>query len=346
MRSVILKWAGMILLGGTAAGCGGSGGSSAAAAQDNMPLASATLLPSYAFTLSDTGTEADRLVATAQFEPSQPVDVTIDSRIEPTLGEYDFASGTVTLTAGAIAAESDFGAMVIDILGPVVLEPGRPPADVTIEITVGLEGLVRLRFMGGSVELERVAGGAVTVFTIDEFEGLLARRLSVPVWQHQSALGWIVIDLLRTLVARTADAVIQIDPELERMIAVDTECDLLSGMLPSGVLVQGMSRLTWLGSGVIETGDDFAWDHTSCWLAAPSGRGALLDGRINLRGLTGRTASERVVEIGFQSVNSLGGVLFEDLTLAVTRDTPSGTVLVPEQTFLLSNGIRLTFEEQ
>ncbi len=329
------------------AACGGSGsapGPSAPPAPAGPSLASAALPATYDFTLSDTGSEDDRLTATADFGDSGPVEVTIDSRIEPTLGHYDLTSRVVTFTAGAVAVESDFGAIVVDILGPIALEPGAAPANVGIELTMSLEGFVSLEFGAGTVDLQQ-ASGPVTTLSIDDFEGLLGRRLEVPVWQHQSALAWAALDLLRQLVIVAGDTVAEIGTDLESSISLDRQCEPIPATPPAGTVGQGMLRVTWLGSGDIRGGDDFSADYMDCWRAGPGNRGVLLGGRVDLRGLVGDVEAGVLVRVGFQTVDLLGGVLPDELTIAATRSTSPGVVSQVEPlTFEVANGIRLTFE--
>jgi hypothetical protein len=212
---------------------------------------------------------------------------------------------------------------------------------MTINLFVGL---VSVRFINGQVELLR-GSSAPVVLGFDEFEDLLQQQTSTPVWQHQTALGWVTLDLLRELITAQADAIAMIDQNLESTTVRDTMCDPFPGAPIPGALSQGMSRFNWLGSGRIQNGDSFAWEFTSCWLDTATNRDFLLDGRIDFRGLSTQLAGGSIRRIGFESVGTPGGMLFDDLDIIATVGSGISTVTVaPERSFTLDRGVRIFFE--
>ena len=304
----------------SACGGGGGGGGASAGGSTPTPISAAAFLPTYNFSLSDVGATTNRLVTQTSFGGATPIDVMIDFRIEPTIGQYTLADKSLIFDDAAIAVEGDFGPMVVDIVEPMHLAPGEAPSEVSLEVTVPLEGLVRLRFTSGMVEMQLGTGSAQTI-GFDEFEGLVGSQVFIPVWQRQSSLGWAALDLLRHLITASADSVQLIDFNLATSVSFDEMCDPFPGSPPAGALNQGMARLTWLGSGQIQTGDQFDWDFTSCWLDSPGDRDILLDGSVNLNGYTREATGGSVTRIGYASFNALvGGVFFDDLVIAGTTE--------------------------
>lgn len=332
------------LFGLAAAACGGGGGGGGSGR--SVAPVGAALLPDYDFSLSDAGDERNRLVATATFGGPAPIDVTIDFRIEPAVGRYEYASRTVVFEDGAIAVEGDYGPMVVDIVEPVTLAPGAIPDGVTVEVSAAFfQGVVSVTFSGGMVELAQ-AGASPVSMPFNEFEDLILSQTFIPVWQRQSSLAWAALDLLRQLVTASADSFALIGSDLESSIAVERFCDAFPGSPPPGAQVQGLSRLTWLGSGQIRNGDRFAWEFTSCWLDSPTGRDVLLDGRVDLNGYSATASGGSITRIGYDAAVTgvVPGLDFMGLGVSRTVESPAGVFQYASgQSFTLGNGLRVTF---
>ena len=306
----------------------------------------AALLPVYKFTLSDVGAPADRLsmdsIYVGQFESES----TADFRIEPTVGRYVLASKNVIFDDTAIAVETTFGPMVIDVFEPMELAPGKIPDNVSLTVAVTVEGNVHLTFRNGNVEFALENDPAETISFAD-FEALAVSTSQIPLWQRQSSVAWAVLDMLRQLVTAAADAAELINADLDPALMLEQSCDAFGAAPPPGALNQGMATLTWLGSGGIQNGDSFSWDFTSCWRSSNGTRGVLLDGRAELKGYTLTTSNGSVTRVGFEADDNFrGGLLFDQLAYAGTLEVAPDMHVVPEQqSYILGGGIRIIFSE-
>ena len=334
------------------AACSGGGGGGGAGGNNGgvvaPPINDASFLPVYNFTISDVGTELDWLTIDAIYTADFITDkiITTDFRIEPVVGQYTLATQTVVFENAAIAVETTFGALVIDIIEPLRLEPGQVPNNVSFAVDVALEGRSLVEFIDGNVELVRV-NGTPEVIDFATFEALARGGLTFPLWQQQSSVAWAVLDLFRQVITATADSLLLINDDLESTSTVEQFCDTFTGPPPAGALNQGMATLTWLGSGEIANADRFSWEFVSCWLNPPGDRGALLNGRANLDGYSITAGNNVITRIGYESFDSIkGGVFFDNLVFSGTVESSPMTIdLAEEKTYTMSGGLRIIFEQ-
>lgn len=336
---------GIVLVVLAACGGGGSGGGTPTSNDGTRAaLGNAALVERYGFTLSDAGADSSRLRLRSTFGRGDTSDVIVDFRIEPAVGTYSFEEGTLVYENAAIAVTTTFGSIVVDIIEPLVLGRGDIPDDVTFTADISLEGHVEITIANALVTMDR--GGLRVTLPFDEFESLIATPLTTPLWQHQSSMAWAVLDLLRNLVAATADALPLINDALAASTAITENCDAFPSAPPAGALARGAATLTWLGSGTISTGDRFTRDFTSCWIDTGTARTGMLEGRMRLEGLVRTTAGSSITQIGFRTLEGLpmGGIFFDDLRLIAIRTTTTGHVAFAPHDYMLGNGLRITFD--
>jgi hypothetical protein len=334
----------VLLLSGALPACGGSGGGDAAGVV-SPPVTPAALQPEYQFTVSDAGNQSQWLKIESTFGNALAQEVTIDFRIEPFVGRFNYAEQSTLVQSGAVAVTSTFGPIVVDIQEPILLISGSPPANVQFAADITLEGHVDISIANDVVTLERPGQTPVTM-SFRDFESLVSQQSSAPLWLHQSSMAWASLHLLHSLVTLNANVLVNIDRELEENGVADVACDAFDAAPPAPALAQGLSRLTWLGSGQFRTADRFAWDFTSCWLDSDRSRTAIFDGTVRLDGYSTSSAAGMITRIGFQSFdNAPGGIFFENLAMdSIRENSPLVYSRYVPHSFILSGGIRLIFD--
>ena len=120
-------------------------------------------------------------------------------------------------------------------------------------------------------------------------------------------------------------------------------CDAFTGTPPAGVLAQGETTFTWLGSGSIPLGgDDFQWAFTDCWFDDLGDTDdQLVNGSIDLNNfIEVLDAQFNLIGTGFDEV------IFNGLTIAQTEENTAGIFTIdPNNTIAVSGGFDLAFVE-
>lgn len=189
-------------------------------------------------------------------------------------------------------------------------------------------------------------GGVPVAYTWGAFEDLLEDD-TAELWQRRASLGANAFTFIYDLFFEVADAL----DELEAVTLnnpVVTACDMFPGSPPAGVIAQGETSITWLGSGELMDGDDFEWTFTQCWTDDPfDDTDGLLDGSISLQDYTETvdTDSNTLFEIGFGSLgDGPGGVVF-DLAVSETEEDNGVFTIAPEDVIVVAGGFVMIIQQ-
>ena len=329
---------GMLLVGG----CGGGGEDEDPGAGGGGPVA---LLPVYDIQIVNVSGNFDLFGFAFTDALGNDLAVSMDFSTGALRGSYTLASDDITLNSAGFTALTFLGSMRIEINDDITLDAGALPGSGTFEVRVGADSIV-VTLSDSQVDLS-LNGGASVLLSWDEFDSLLG-SLANELWQRQASLAWAVIDVMRGMINLTVEGLRLIDDPLESAGSVERMCDSFPGMPPAGALNQGMSTLTWLGSGEITNGDGFDWNFVSCWLDGGASDDFLIDGVVGLVGYSESIANNTLVSIGLESFEGLppGGVIFNDVRSGITQESTPGTFIVPpENNFIFSGGFSPLFSE-
>lgn len=237
----------------------------------------------------------------------------------------------------AVSVDSDLGLPFLGtfdigvILGTFSV-PGAAPTAGRLEITAPFE-TVSLEFVAGGVEL-RFGGAAPIYFAREDLENLIEND-AAPGWQRRAALAVGILEFSLAQAFAVTEALNLIDEQLAGVNPLVAACDAFGGPPPAGVLAQGESTFTWMGSGSVPAdGDSFQWAFTDCWYDDPTHPlDRLVNGSIDLLGYVEIIDAEfRLVGSGFDEVN------FDNLVVAATEENPSGVFSIDSGNTITVNG--------
>lgn len=317
------------------------------------------VLPAYDYSISSLSGVATSLSASVPLPGGGAAAISIDLGTGLT-GSVDTAvdkSGNIALLQRQIAAGSSLridsdagqqpllGSFRVDVASDLQFSAHDPPSAGGLDIVAGAD-TVHAAIGDSGVDLG-LNGAAPVSFTWDGVRALWADT-TAPDWQRRASLGLALLDLVYVQAAGAVDALNAIDAGTANDYPLRSDCDAFNQMPPFGVLVQGSSTLTWLGSGSVRSGDDFHWNFVDCWRKeAVASR--LLNGGVDLRGYT-RIVDDNhdYTRLGFEpSGAGDGGMIFDGLTVdRVHKDGLGRFIVDPEQRFTLSGGFAVVFSAQ
>ncbi len=198
-----------------------------------------------------------------------------------------------------------------------------------------------VHFLADGVELRSLGG--VEQYTWEEFMALLYDEQAAP-WARQASLAVGVIEFLVEQFFNVADILDDLELVTLNNPYVET-CDMFTLGPPQGVLAQGELTITWLGSGELSDGDDFAWAFTNCWSQDDE---ELLDGTVTLEDYTESVDFNTGVlfNIGFGGLGAgaPGGVIY-DLTFSETVEGQGVWTIPADGVVTVSGGFVLNIQQ-
>ncbi len=247
----------------------------------------------------------------------------------------------------------------------VVSSDGTTPLDATLSVTVDAdiaanvdeaptsgalsvltpEGVVGVNINGGDVVMT-LNGAAAVSYTWSQFEDLLEEE-TAPVWQRQASLAANALGLVYELFVLIAERLDELEAVTLNNPTV-ASCDMFTGTPPLGVMAQGETGITWLGSGQLSDDDDFLWEFTDCWLDDPlDDTDSLFDGSIDLQDYTETvdTNTNTLFEIGFGSISGRPGGIIFDLEVSETEEANGAFTIAPEDVFTLTGGFAMIIQQ-
>lgn len=326
------------------AGCGGDGGSDGALVMDDDDV---VILPTYGYQISalpgvgpltvSIPDEGGLRIISLNFGNTLngEINVSVDLNNNATPIDYSLQTPS-TMTVDTDVGAPFLGAFDIEVTEDLQFLVGDPPTSGMIEVVTATETVVLQPFDGGL--LLRFNGAAPVTLTWDELENFLDDDLAID-WQRRAALAAEVLEFVFLQFFSVTETLNFIDDQLVTLSPLEVPCDAFTGSPPEGVLAQGQSTFTWLGSGSIPIGgDDFLWSFTDCWLDdVGDAADQLINGSIDLNNyIEVIDAQFRLIGTGFDEV------IFNNLTIASTEENPLGVFnIVPNDTITISGGFDL-----
>lgn len=326
------------------AGCGGDGGSDGALVTDDDDV---VILPTYGYQISalpgvgpltvSIPDEGGLRIISLNFGNTLngEINVSVDLNNNATPIDYSLQTPS-TMTVDTDVGAPFLGAFDIEVTEDLQFLVGDPPTSGMIEVVTATETVVLQPFDGGL--LLRFNGAAPVTLTWDELENFLDDDLAID-WQRRAALAAEVLEFVFLQFFSVTETLNFIDDQLVTLSPLEVPCDAFTGSPPEGVLAQGQSTFTWLGSGSIPIGgDDFLWSFTDCWLDdVGDAADQLINGSIDLNNyIEVIDAQFRLIGTGFDEV------IFNNLTIASTEENPLGVFnIVPNDTITISGGFDL-----
>ena len=222
---------------------------------------------------------------------------------------------------------------------------GEDPNSGVFEVRTATETVTVTIFDTG-VEISLNLGMPIA-YTWDDFTDILDDDTK-DTWQRRASLAAGAYELIYELALGVADSL----DELETVVLTNPivePCDMFTGIQPDGVLAQGETTITWLGSGEVKPGDSFEWRFADCWSDDPSDdTDELIGGVIRLENYreTIDWNTNFLFEIGFGSLgNGPGGVFFDDLKISETQEDMGVFTIDPEDDLLVNGGFVLIFQQ-
>lgn len=329
---------------GPAGGGGGNG--------DDEPV---VILPNYSFFL---GNRVDGNLLTANVGGDLNVTMDIFGLLASSLDLDVSADNSVTFLSYTVRAGNEFDLAVTSETGSPLA--GNFTVDITEDafavvdeqptsgaLTVFVAGdRIDVAFGSTSVQLS-LNGGTPVDIAWDVFEDLLEDEAG-EVWQRRASLAANAVGFIYELFFTVADVLEELEAVTQNNPTV-APCDPFTGSPPEGVLAQGETSLTWLGSGELSDGDDFDWRFTQCWNDDPfDSVDGLLDGTISMQEYSEIIDFNTNVlfEIGFGGLgrNSPGGVVF-DMTVSETVEQAGVFSIPPEDVIVVTGGFVMIIQE-
>jgi hypothetical protein len=259
------------------------------------------------------------------------VNVDVDFNNDITIIDYSLDQFS-TMSVDSDRGSPFLGTFDIEVVEGILFAAGTPPTVGRLEITAPFE-TVLLEFVIGGIELR--FGGAAPIFFTREGLEILIDDDAAPGWQRRSALAVGVLEFILDQAFAVTEALNLIDEQLVSVNPLVLPCDAFTGSPPAGVLTEGESTFTWMGSGSAPAGgDSFRWAFTDCWFDDPTDPfDQLINGSIDLLDYVEVIDAEfRLVGIGFDAVS------FDNLTFAETEENPSGVFLINSASTITVNG--------
>ena len=325
--------------------CGGNGGGGGGIdTTDEI-----TILPSYGYQISASPTGGPLTVSIP--DPQGMLMLTLDfgNTLNGDINITVDANNLFTVTdltlqmLSSIAVDSDvgvqfLGSFTIEVTEDMTLLPGSPPDSGAFNVVTATETITLQAFANG-VEI-RLDGGLPVTLTWDEL-GNFVFDDQVLDWQRRAALAAEILEFTFIQFLTLTETLNWVDDELATINPLVAPCDAFTGSPPAGVLAQGESTFTWMGSGSVPVGgDDFAWNFTDCWFDdVGDTEDQLLNGSVSLN---------TYIEVIDAQLNLIGSgydeVIYNNLTVIETIENVTGTFTIdPDATIIINGGLDLAF---
>lgn len=340
---------GVLSIVATGGGSGGNG-SNGGDFDDDGPV---NIMPTYNFFL--TNLPGDNLL-TAVVGGELTVSIDIDGLFANRLDLAVDVNNNVTLLSYIARTSSGFDLLVSS--GGVSPLDGSVSVILTEDIsgTVGdapISGAFNVIIPGETVTVNIIAtgvqislnGGVAVEYTWDEFEALFEDDVQ-ETWQRRASLASAAFEFMYELFFTVTDALDEL--ELVTLSNPTTAmCDMFTGSPPAGVLAQGNTTITWLGSGELADGDDFDWRFNQCWFDdATDIIDELVDGVITLENYTESvdSSTNTLFEIGFGGLSGQPGGVSFDLTISDTVEDQGIFTIPLEDVIEVSGGFAMIIQ--
>ncbi len=312
---------------------GGGGGGGFDGGDDTAP----TTLDVYDFALFNSAGTPNPLTLGITVE-GETYAIRVDFGQDSLNGSYTVASGDYTVSGGStFRVDTDLAAPLLGFFDVTIIEDigfgadGDFPDAGVWEVSYGIDTIraTVVDLPSPGVEL-RLNNGEPEFYDWATFEEIGDLNDTFPEWQQVAAGALLVLGIALEQADLVVGVLELIDDELAAAPLVRS-CDAFTGSPPAGVLAQGESVLTWLGSGEVSPGDDFNWSFEDCWLDdATDDIDVLLRGSLRLSNWTEVVDDQnRLVRIGFEPFEGQGGVEFDALSIEETVEAPPGTFSIP-----------------
>jgi len=330
----------------TGGGSDGDGGSGGGGGDVDPPL---NILPTYNFFLTNlvgdallTVSVGDMYTVSVDVAGLFPgsVDLGVDAANNVTFLSYIARqSARFDLTVSSIGEsplDGTFAVTVTEDMGAMV---GDAPGSGAFSVVIPAETVV-VSILGDFVQLS-LNGGDPVDYTWDEFTDLIDDETQ-ETWQRRAALAAGSFEFMLDLFFSVADTLDDLEAVTFNNPLVEV-CDMFTGSPPEGVLAQGDTTVTWLGSGELSPGDDFDWQFNQCWTDSTY---ELLDGVVNLEDYTETidSVTGTLFEIGFGGLSGEpGGVVF-NLTIAETVEDQGVFTIPPDDVIIVTGGFAMIIQ--
>lgn len=263
------------------------------------------------------------------------INVSVDASNQASVTDYTLR------TLSSLDLNSDLGvpflgAFTLNVTEDMILVPGSPPTAGAFEVVTATETVTLQAFANG-IEI-RLDGGAPMMLTWDQLSDFLFDDQILD-WQRRASLAAEILEFAFIQFLSITETLNWVTDELTTTNPLIQACDAFTGSPPAGVLAQGETTFTWMGSGNFpQTGDDFEWAFTDCWFDD--------DGDTQDQLLNGSVSLNTYVEIIDGQSNLIGigydEVIYNTLTVAETVEDPAGDFAFdPDGTFTISGGMDL-----
>jgi hypothetical protein len=328
---------------------GGGGGDDGIDVGDpgDLPL---TILPTYNFflvSLTDeepfTATLSNALTISVDFDGLFPGAVNLDADTNNNVTFLSYIakqSARLNLTVTSIVASPLDGTFAVIVTEEINAMVGEQPTSGVFDVVTPTE-TVAVSILGSSVQLSLNGGAPVVYNTWDEFVDVFD-DITQETWQRRAALAAGSFEFIVDLFFNAADVLDDLEAITVSNPLIES-CDMFTAAPPDGVLAQGDSTITWLGSGELSPGDDFDWQFNQCWIEDSF---ELLHGSIRLEDYVERLDGNTLFDIGFGSFSGQpGGVIF-DMTIAETEENQGIFTISPDNVVSVTGGFAMIIQQQ
>lgn len=265
------------------------------------------------------------------------VNINVDINNYISIIDYSLQSPS-TMSVDSDVGVAFLGAFNIEVIQDLQIPFDSPPTTGAFDVVTATE-TVTVDLVAGGVELA-FGGAAPVFFSWNDVENLIDDVQALE-WQRRAALAtqalWFVLDQ----VFGVTEAFNLIDDGLATVNPLVVACDAFTGAPPAGVINQGESTFTWMGTGSVPgAGDDFQWAFTDCWFDdAGDPVDTLLNGSIDLRDYVELVDAQSIlISSGFNEV------IFNNFEIADTVENPAGTFTIdPANRITITGGFDMAF---
>lgn len=328
---------------------GGGGGEDGITIGDNddLPL---NILPTYNFFLANlagdaplTATLGSSLTISVDIDGLFPGSVNLDADINNNVTFLSYSakrSARFDLTVTGIVASPFDGTFAVIVTEEINAMVGDEPSSGAFNVVTPTE-TVAVSILGSGVQLSLNGGAPVVYNTWDEFADVFD-DITQETWQRRAALAAGSFEFIVELFFHVADVL----DELEAITVSNPliqSCDMFTGAPPDGVLAQGDTTVTWLGSGALSQGDDFDWQFNQCWVEESY---ELLDGAVSLEDYTETVdmLDNTLFEIGFGGLSGQPGGIMFNMTIAETEENQGIFTISPDDVVSVTGGFAMIIQ--
>ena len=333
-------------------GCGGSGGGGGGSDNDfadvEPPL---VILSNYNFFLGNlnngellTANVGDEFTVTIDIDGllAGNLDLDVDANNSVAFLSYLLRAGnSINLTVTSPEGSPLDGMFGFSFETDIEAAVGEPPTSGSLRVGYPDAFPFTVHFLADGVAIEILSG--TMSYTWEEFTALLDDEQAM-IFERHASLAVGVIEFLVEQFFNVASILGDLELVTTNNPYVEA-CDMFTAGPPQGVLAQGELTITWLGSGELSDGDDFAWAFTNCWSQDDE---ELLDGTVSLEDYTESVDFNTGVlfNIGFGGLGAgaPGGVIY-DLTFSETVLDQGVWTIPADDVITVSGGFVLNIQQ-